>query len=165
MGSASLIATAIALVLLIVTAYVVVGGILAASDIVAMSQAERFSFQEFRMGTSIDIFDITVSNETQTLTLIVNNSGKEKISEFKYMDIYMIYSGSEPILVPYADAEKTGTVNTWSASQITPDIVHPEELDPDESMTMTVTYTEGIPPIWVKVSTPNGVYDSAYVNY
>lgn len=162
MGSASLIATAVALVLLIVTAYVVVGGILAAADIITMSQAQRFSLQESRMGTSIDIFDITVSNDTQTLNVIVNNSGNEKISQFKYMDIYMIYSGSEPILVPYTDAEPPGT-NTWYRSSITPDIVHPNELDPDESMEMIVTYTAGIPPIWVKVATPNGVYDSAYI--
>ncbi len=162
MGSASLIATAIALVLLIVTAYVVVGGILAATDIITMSQAQRFNLQESRMGTSIDIFDITVSNETHSLNMIVNNSGSEKISQFKYMDIYMIYSGDQPILVPYK--ESPGTENTWSVSQITPDIVHPNELDPGESVTMTVTYTEGVPPFWVKVTTPNGVYDSAYVN-
>ena len=160
MGSASLIATAFALVLLIVTAYVVVGGILAATDIITMSQAQRFNLQESRMGTSIDIFEITVSNET--LSVIINNSGSEKISQFKYMDIYMIYSGSQPILVPYT--ESPGTENTWSRSQITPDIIHPNELDPGESMTMTVTYTAGIPPFWVKVATPNGVYDSAYVN-
>ena len=162
MGSASLIATAIALVLLIVTAYVVVGGILAASDIITMSQAERFSLQESRMGTSIDILDITVSNETQTLSVIVHNSGNEKISQFKHMDIYMIYSGTQPILVPYA--EISGEENTWLVSQITPDIVHPNELDPGESVTMTVNYTAGIPPFWIKVATPNGVYDSAYVN-
>lgn len=162
MGSASLIATAIALVLLIVTAYVVVGGILATSDIVTMSQAERFRLQEIRMHTSIDIFDITVSNETHTLDMIVNNSGDEKISQFKYMDIYMIYPGAQPILVPYT--ETPGTENTWYASQITPDIIHPNELDPGESVTMTVTYTAGITPFWIKVATPNGVYDSAYVN-
>ncbi|WAI01044.1 flagellar protein FlaF [Methanogenium organophilum] len=162
MGSASLIATAIALVLLIVTAYVVVGGILATSDIVTMSQSERFSLQESRLHTSIDIFDITVLNETHTLTMIVNNSGNEKISQFKYMDIYMIYPGAEPILAPYT--ETPSTENTWSVSSISPDIVHPNELDPGESATITVTYTTGIIPLWIKIATPNGVYDSAYIN-
>ena len=162
MGSASLIATAIALVLLIITAYVVVGAILATSDIVTMSQAERFRNQELRMHTSVDIFDITVSNQTHTLNMIVNNSGSEKISQFKYMDIYMIYPGTQPILVPYNASP--GTENTWYAYQITPDIVHPNELDPGEAMTMTVTYVAGTTPFWIKVATPNGVYDSAYVN-
>lgn len=162
MGSASLIATAIALVLLIITAYVVVGGILATSDIVSMSQNERFRIQEVRMHTFIDIFDIRVSNEAQTLDVIVNNSGNEKISQFKYMDIYIVYQGTQPILIPYTDTP--GIDNTWYASQITPDVVHPNEFDPGETMTMTVKYTGGIPPIWIKVATPNGVYDSAYVN-
>ncbi len=161
MGSASLIATAISLVLLIVTAYVVVGGILTAADIITMSQAERFSLQESRMGTSIDIFDITVSNETSTLSMIVNNSGREKISQFKYMDIYII-QGTQPILIPYTTAP--GTNNTWYVTEITPDLVHPSELDPGESVTMKVKYAVGIAPVWIKVTTPNGVYDSAYIN-
>ncbi|KAF1078434.1 hypothetical protein [Methanogenium sp. MK-MG] len=161
MGSASLITTAIALVLLIITAYVVVGAILATSDVVTMSQTERFSFQESRMRTSIDIFDITVSNETHHLNMIVNNSGNEQISQFKYMDIYIIHSGAQPILIPYTTTP--GTENTWNVSQIAPDIIHPNELDPGESVTMTVTYAAGIPPFWIKVTTPNGVYDSAYI--
>ena len=162
MGSASLIATAVALVLLIITAYVVVGGILATSDIVSMSQTERFRIQEMRMHTSIDILDLQVSNETQTLDLILKNSGNEKISQFKYMDIYIMYQGTQPILIPHTDTP--GKENTWYASQITPDVVHPNEFDPGETMTMRVTYTAGITPFWIKVATPNGVYDSVYVN-
>lgn len=161
MGSASLIATAIALILLIITAYVVVGGILAASEIVSLSQAERFSFQETRLHTSVDISDITVSNGTHTLNMTVENSGHETISEFKYMDIYMIYQGNQPVLVPYS--ETVGTENTWYATSISPDTVHPNELDPGESLIMTVTYTPGVPPLWIKIATPNGVYDSAYI--
>ena len=161
MGSASLIATAIALILLIVTAYVVVGGILATSEIVSLSQAERFSFQETRLHTSVDISEITVFNETHALNITVENSGRVPISEFKYMDIYMIYQGNEPILVPYS--ETSGTDNTWYAAGISPDTVHPNELDPGESLSMTVTYTPGVPPLWIKIATPNGVYDSAYI--
>lgn len=162
MGSASLIATAVALVLLIVTAYVVVGAILATSEIVTLSQTDRFSLQETRMRTSIDISSIIVSNETNSLNMTVNNSGNEKISQFKYMDIYMINQGYQPKLIPYT--ETSGITNTWSVSQITPDTVHPNELDPGESMTMTVTYTPGFTPVWIKITTPNGVYDSAYIN-
>jgi flagellar protein FlaF len=163
MGSASLVATAIALVLLIITAYVVVGGILATSDMVSMSQTERFRLQEQRMHTSIDISDIRVSNETHSVDVILYNNGNEKVSQFKYVDIYMIYHpGTQPILIPYSDT--SGKDNTWYASQITPDIVHPKELDPGETMTMTVSYAAGVTPLWIKVATPNGVYDSAYVN-
>lgn len=161
MGSASLIATAVALVLLIITAYVVVGGILATSDIVTMSQAERFQLQEQRLHTSIDISEIIVTNETNSLNMTVNNDGNEKISHFKYMDIYMIYPGAEPILVPYT--ETPWTENTWYATQIEPDTIHPNELDPGESVMITVTYTPGIIPSWIKIATPNGVYDSAYI--
>ncbi|GAB7015959.1 hypothetical protein [Methanogenium cariaci] len=161
MGSANLITTAIALVLLIVTAYVIVGAIIATSEIVTMSQTERFSFQESRMHTSIDIFNITVSNETHVLDMIVNNSGNEKISQFKYVDIYIVNSDAQPILIPYT--KTPGTENTWNLSQITPDIIHPNELDPGESATMTITYAAGITPVWIKVTTPNGVYDSAYI--
>lgn len=162
MGSASLIATAVALVLLIFTAYVVVGGILATADIVTMSQNEKYSLQENRMRTSIDISGITVSNETNSLEIVVNNCGNEKISKFMYMDIYMINQGAQPKLIPYT--ETPAIENTWTVSQINPDSVHPNELDPGESATMTVTYSAGVTPLWVKVTTPNGVYDSAYIN-
>lgn len=162
MGSASLIATAVALVLLIITAYVVVGGILATSDIVTLSQAERFNLQEKRLHTSIDISDIIVTNETHSFNMTVDNDGNEKISHFKYMDIYMIYPGTQPILVPYTETQ--WSENTWYASQITPDSIHPNELDPGESMMITVTYTPGTIPSWIKIATPNGVYDSAYIS-
>ena len=91
MGSASLIATAIALILLIVTAYVVVGGILATSEIVSLSQAERFSFQETRLHTAVDISDMTVRNETHTLNMTVENSGQQKKTISKDEGDYIDY--------------------------------------------------------------------------
>jgi len=44
---------------------------------------------------------------------------------------------------------------------ITPDEVHPGELDPGETLNLSVTYD--IIPTWVQVVTPNGVSGSAYI--
>lgn len=157
MGSAALVATAIALVLLIITAYVIVGGTLATAQVVSLAQDEKVNRQETRMHTSISITGTSLSETGSELNVLVQNTGSETITDLSHMDVLLI-SDAEPVYFPEGSGQ-----GTWSVVEIVPDLIHPRALDPDEVMNISVQYTPANTPTWVKVITPNGVYDSSYL--
>lgn len=157
MGSAALIASAIALILLIITAYVIVGGTLATAEIVTLAQNEHIQNQETRMRTSISIVGTSLSGGGSPLLIQLENNGNEPVIDLDNMDVYLSF-GDSPVFHP----KGTGS-GTWQVVGISPDNVHPGQLDPDEVMNLSVQYSSVISPIWVKVATGNGVYDSSYV--
>jgi flagellar protein FlaF len=157
MGSASLIASAIALILLLITAYVIVGGTLSAAEIIVFAQHEQVAQQETRMRTSIEIVGATLTGGASPLIVEVHNTGQEPVSGFDHMEAYLVFA-DEPLLHPYG----TGA-GYWSYGGITPDSIHPHQLDPDEVLTMSVAYSGVTAPVWVQVTTDRGVYDSAYI--
>lgn len=109
------------------------------------------------MRTAIEIQETVIDN--QTLYVKVKNTGSESIVDFPSIDVYLQVEG-EPVYVPY------GTdLNHWSKVSIEPDGVHPGQIDPGETLTISITYAVGVtPPTWVQVVTPNGVTGSAYIN-
>ncbi|MDD4126347.1 MAG: hypothetical protein PHV39_01500, partial [Methanomicrobium sp.] len=50
----------------------------------------------------------------------------------------------------------------WNITSISPDIINPGLLDPQEVLNISIRY-QGAKPKWVQVTTPNGVSASAYV--
>ncbi|MEA2034191.1 MAG: hypothetical protein U9N40_01660 [Euryarchaeota archaeon] len=163
MGGASLIGSAIALVLLILTAYIVIGGILSTTEIVSVAQSDQFHQLETRMRTAIEITDATIVDNT-TLYIHLTNSGGETLLKYKYFDVYTLTGTSvEPVYysyVPPAPAPAP-TAGEWTYISITPDLIHPNELDPGEVMNISVKCTEK--PTWIQITTGNGVYDSVYL--
>ncbi|NYT05651.1 MAG: hypothetical protein GKC04_04675 [Methanomicrobiales archaeon] len=157
MGSASLIASAIALILLIITAYVIVGGTIASAEIISYAQAEQVMQQEIRMRTAIEIVGASLTMGGSPLVVQVMNTGSEPVGSLENMDVYLAMTGA-PTHSPYG----SGT-GTWRVVSFVPDTVHPGQLDPDEVLTISVSYAGVTPPAWVQVTTANGVYDSAYV--
>ena len=157
MGLGSLIASAVAIILLVITAYVIVGGTIATAEVVALAQEEQAHTIAKAMRTSIDIVDVRVDANASVMYVEVFNAGSEIITDFDAMDVFVIYD-AEPQYV----AAGAGP-GTWSHGAIIPDAVHPGQLDPEETVNITVAYTGGDPPAWVQVTTGNGVYDSAYV--
>jgi flagellar protein FlaF len=160
MGSASLIASAIALILLIITAYVLVGWTLATAEIVGFAQKEQTQLQETRLRTSIEIQGTSLAGNASPLYVQLKNTGTEMVSGFDDMDVYLVF-GSEPVYYSYSPDDMN--IGTWYRQSIAPDDVHPHALDPDEVMTMAVYYSGAINPVWVQVTTRNGVSDSAYI--
>jgi flagellar protein FlaF len=156
MGTASLIATSVAILLLVITAYVLVGGTLATAEVVIAAQRDAANHQEARIRTGITITHTLHVANASTLYVLVENSGSEPVADFDHLDLFLA-DGGAPVYYP-----RGAGAGTWSLVSIDPDVVHPGVLDPDEAMNISVLYTGGAP-AWVQASTGNGICDSVYV--
>lgn len=150
MSVGPLVASGIGILLLVATAYVLVGGTLATTEVMVEAQNNLAIHQETRMRTAIEIQNTTIAG--QTLYVEVKNTGSEPIVDIPSVDIYLQSEGV-PVYIPYGN---------WSNVNITPDEIHPGGLDPGETLTLAVEFG-GASSTWVQVVTPNGVYSSAYL--
>jgi archaeal flagellar protein FlaF len=155
MAFASVLTSAIGILLLIITAYVLVGGTLATTETVVNAQTDMAALHVKMLGTSIKIESTNVSGPA-TLDISVRNTGSEPIIDLVHMDVLLMSAGTPPVLY----TKDSG----WRLDSISPDTVHPQQWDPGEVLNMTVTYT-GAGPDWVQVTTGNGAYTSAYISY
>lgn len=156
MGAGTIIAAAIAITLLIITGYVLIGGTLTTARIVAMAQQAAVEQESQRIHTRIEIFSATTNTSTGTTIILVNNTGSEELGDFDHMEVFLLQNG-----IPSVYMNQSGSWK-WTYT-ISPDGVHPGLLDPDEVVNITVPYDPGKgDATWVKVTTANGVYDSAY---
>lgn len=159
MASASLIATAFALIMLLITAYFLVGVVLMTAEVVSVAQTDQINQQEQRVRTSIEITNSSVISNESLIYAEVENTGSVVISEIKYMDIYTINGTSNPPTY-YTQGSVTGT---WNMESIEPDIINPGLWDPGEVMNISVKYYGDVPK-WIQITTPNGISDSAYIS-
>jgi len=153
MAFASILTTAIGIILLIITAYVLVGGTLTATQTALTTQADMTAVHVKMLGTSIEIVSTNVSS-SDTLYISVLNSGSESITDLSHVDVLVLGDSGAPVLY----VKDSG----WSKVSISPDTIYPNQWDPGEVMNMSVTYSSGVPK-WVKVTTGNGAYASSYV--
>jgi len=156
MGSASLVATAIGTLLLIIIAYVLVGGTLSTAEVVATAQRDTISLQETRMRSSIEIVYTNLKKAQQALDVTIDNTGSEIMGDFAHTDVYLLIDG-----IPQVYIYGMGN-STWRVTSITPDNIHPGQLDPGEQMIISLSYS-GSAPTWIQVTTGSGVSDSAYL--
>jgi flagellar protein FlaF len=159
MGAGSVVASAISIVLVIVVAYMVIGSVILTAETVADAQEARLQEEELRLHTSIEITDCTLDEGASTLYLNLTNTGSEPVLTYEQMVVFTAANDASPIYYSY---EPGGSDGTWSWLTITPDLVHPKELDPDEVMNISVRYASERPE-WVQVTTPNGISDSRYL--
>lgn len=155
MSAGPLVASGVGILLLVATAYVLIGGTLATTEVMVEAQSNLATYQEAKMRTAIAIQNTTIADGT--LYVEVMNTGSEPIVDIASIDVY-IQSRGVPAYIPYRDG-----ANHWDRIGIAPDEVHPGELDPGETLNLSVTYEEGGDPTWVQVVTPNGVSSSAYI--
>ncbi len=157
MSAGPLVASGIGILLLVVTAYVLVGGTLATTEVMVEAQSNLAMYQEARMRTAIEIQNTTIV-DNETLSVEVKNTGGEPVVDIPLIDVY-ISNGSAPVYVPYGNEGG----NYWNSAGIDPDHIHPGQLDPGETLTIRVTHEKDAKPTWVQVVTPNGVSSSAYI--
>ncbi len=160
MAGASLVGSAVGIILLIVTAYVLVSGAITVSQVTVGAQKEMTVVQERILGTSLSIMYFTPSG-TLPVTLVLNNTGREVISPFNRMDVYVFDSTSGLNRYQY---DLAGGEGTWrNETPIVPDIINPRMWDPGEQLNITIEPVTGTTPLWVRVTTPNGVSVSGYL--
>ncbi len=153
MAAATLVASAVGILILVITAYVVMGGTIALSETVTTAQKALSEREAGRLHTSLEITGASAVDALKVAFLEVKNTGSETVRSPDEMGVILLHNG-EPVYY-------TNTSGAWWY-QISPDTIHPGQLDPDEVMNITVTYTRDAP-TWAKVVTGNGVYDSAYL--
>lgn len=157
MAAASLVGSAIGVILLIVTAYVLVSGAITVTQVVVNAQTDMTGVQERILGTSFSISTITTGGDS-SLILVLNNTGREVIGPYEKMDIFGYETGPGMVRYQY---NTSGLAGTWKNESITPNIIHTNLWDPYESLTVTIHPQSGTLQ-WVKVSTPNGISASRY---
>jgi len=142
--------------LLVYVAYVLVGSVILTAETVTAAQSDVGHLQEARMRTMINLSVYQVVDTTVYLN--VTNTGDEPISDLSHLDVITSDGASVPIYHSY-DSGLPGS--TWQMVMIQPDYVHPNQLDPGEVLTLSVTETPR--PMWAQVITPNGVYSTVLV--
>jgi archaeal flagellar protein FlaF len=160
MAVAGIIAAAVGVTLLIIVAYLVVGGTITAAETVTTAQKDVTLRNEMRLGTAIGITD--PEHNVSVITSNITNTGTEIISDFNHMDIIVFDAGSQEYQVCTYDAAEPDTPGTWEIRNRYQDFIHPFELDPGERYQIRVK-TSGSSPVWFQITTSNGVYASAYV--
>ena len=159
MAVAEIIGAAIGVMLLVVVAYMLVGSVLTAAEVVSNAQKDLTLLNEARIRTDISFFPSSVQNSSLTeLSFCLNNTGSEVIRDFTHMDVFTTNSAG---MTHYTKAT-VPEEGYWTIIQFDRDFVHPGMLDPGEAVWINATYV-GEKPVTVLVSTSNGVYASTTI--
>jgi archaeal flagellar protein FlaF len=162
MAVAEIIGAAIGVLLLVIVAYLLVGGTLTTAETLATAQKDLTLQNEARIRTNIELGDISTSSG---LTFSVKNTGNEIISDFNHMDIisYNATTGYNDYQYDPYNTESTRTAGNWTITSWDKDYIHPRELDPGEKMWVLVTYPTNAIPIQFQITTSNGVSASTVI--
>lgn len=154
MAVAEIIGAAIGVLLLVVVAYLLVGGTLTAAETVMTAQKDMTLLNEARLKTSIAVTDIQpVSGNS--LNLSISNTGEETISDLSHMDVFSFDSTNG--YIHYSYSSDSGIVDTWQILRFENDHIHAKELDPGVKMWIQVNLPAGVSPSSVQITTNNGV--------
>ena len=155
MGAGTVIATAIAITLLIITGYVLIGGTLSTARVVALAQQAAAEREADKIQTRVEILNASANITDSRAYVEVKNTGSVVLGDFGHMEVFLLQAGTPRTY--------TNLSGKWTYA-ISPDAVHPRILDPDEVANITVSYDPALgDPAWVKVTTANGVYASKYM--
>jgi archaeal flagellar protein FlaF len=141
MAVAEIIGAAIGVLLLVIVAYLLVGGTLTTAETVVAAQKDVTLLQETRMRTSIVVTD-EQPDVGNNLNFSVTNNGEEIVSDLPHMDIFSFNTATGYTHYTY-DSEKTGAPYTWQIIRFENDYIHSNELDPGVK-------------VWIKASVPSG---------
>jgi len=161
MAVAEIIGAAIGVLLLVVVAYLLVGGTLTAAETVANSQKDLTMLNEARIRTDLQLNSSEISHGGSGISFSITNSGNEIISDFTHMDIYTYNASDIYQYYTYDPGDKGGTGN-WTITTFENDYIHPNMLDPGEKMWIKATFP-GLTPLRIQITTGNGVSASTTV--
>lgn len=162
MAVAEIIGAAVGVLLLVVVAYVLVGGTLSTAETVVAAQKDLTHLQEVRLRTSLTITDHSI-NGSQIDFHIINN-GNEPIDDLQQMDVFS-YNNTDPYTGYYKYFyENSGNEGTWyiPGNGFENDNIHPGQLDPGVKVWIVMIPSSSEPwyypkPDNIQVTTSNGV--------
>jgi flagellar protein FlaF len=161
MAVAEIIGAAIGVLLLVVVAYVLVGGTLTAAETVATAQKDLTLMQETRLRTSINIIETDKAVNGDNLNFKIVNNGNEIISDLPHM---VVFSFNDTYGYTYYNYANVASAGSWSPVSFENDTIHAKEFDPGVKMSGVVTFSINDPkPDWIQVTTSNGVSASSAV--
>jgi flagellar protein FlaF len=156
MAVAEIIGAAIGVLLLVIVAYLLVGGTLTTAETVVTAQKDMTLLQETRMRTSIVVTD-QQPDVSNTLNLSITNNGEEIITDLPHMDIFSFNTANGYTHYTY-DSQNTGSASTWQIIRFENDYIHAGELDPGVKLWIKVNIPVGETPVKsFQVITGNGV--------
>lgn len=166
MAVAEIIGAAIGVLLLVVVAYLLVGGTLSAAETVGTAQKDLTLLNEARMRTSITISVPKVDDTTNTLTFNITNTGSEIVSDLPHVDVFSFNktNGASYGYTHYTyDKYNLRNPGNWSITAFENDFIHAKQLDSGVNMTVeAIVYLDSRPDA-IQVTTSNGVSASSSV--
>jgi len=157
MAVAEIIGAAIGVLMLVVVAYILVGGTLTTAETVANAQKDLTAMNEMRLRTDLSLNKSEISITGNGLNFSVTNTGNEIIYDFNHVDIYTFDNGLAGYQHYIYDEDNTHAAGTWTLLRIDNDYMHPNQIDPGEKAWILAVFP-GSSPVWVQISTGNGVY-------
>jgi flagellar protein FlaF len=146
MAVSEIIGAAVGVLMLLITAYMLMGGVLYTADVVTSAQKDNTLLQETRLGTDFEITNAEQSSDT-SININISNIGSEVIRDFSHMDIIVIN-------------------NTEGYQYITldSDIYKKIQLDPHHTIWVYATLYPPLKADNVIVVTNNGVFNSKTIS-
>ena len=161
MAVAEIIGAAVGVLLLVIVAYLLVGGTLSTAETVVAAQKDITQIQEMRLRTHITI-DSATHNAT-AITFSITNTGDETISDLSKIDIFS-YNETRSEYIHYRyNAAKTYAEQTWYDTSFENDVVHASQLDPGVTMHGEAILMSGDRPYNIRIITPNGISAEKFI--
>lgn len=155
MAVAEIIGAAVGVLLLVIVAYLLVGGTLSTAETVVTAQKDMTLIQESRLRTHISIESATISGPN--ITFSITNDGDEPILDLSHIDIFSYNSTNKDYIhYKYDDAKKV-TQETWFDISFDNAVIHAGQLDPGVTMHGVAVVYEGDVPHNIRIITPNGI--------
>ncbi|WP_292388121.1 hypothetical protein [Methanosarcina sp. UBA5] len=166
MGFGTVIAAMVSVAVILLASYVCSNGGFYMADEITDSVMEMQENENEILKTGIEITGIYTDEADIFVSL--HNMGSTKIGDFNHMDVIVNYSNTsgnaKTTWIPYQeDAGKLE--NRWIIRGISPDLVNPGILDPDEKMELQILLKDSLENKgvnWIMVATPNGAKTSGY---
>jgi len=164
MAVAEIIGAAVGVLLLVLVAYLLVGGTLSMAETVATAQKDLTTLQEARLRTSITIVDHAINGSQ--IDFHITNDGNEPITDLPHMDVFS-YNKTDPYTgynrYTY-DKENIVVEGTWyiPGNGFKDDDIHPGQLDPGVTAWIVMIPSASEPwyypkPDYIQVTTNNGI--------
>jgi flagellar protein FlaF len=161
MAVAEIIGAAVGVLLLVVVAYLLVGGTLSTAEIVVTAQKDLTAITDARLRTSLTISGVSANATNHGIDIVAVNTGNEPIHDLLHLDAYSFNNSKVYTHYTY-DATNTGTATgTWSVLNFQDDEIHRKQFDPGVTMTITIVYPGEEYPSDVLLVTSNGVSAAA----